>query len=76
MATAITPPRPEADEDPDGRLRPLNDQEWQARAEALARALADIEAMTDETDTDEVWSDVLRGIDEARPHRPLFDGIH
>lgn len=29
--------------------------------------------ITDASDTDEVWEDALRGIDEGRPHRPLFE---
>lgn len=44
-------------------------------ARALA-ALDRIEQITDKTDTDEVWADVFRGIDEARPHRPLFRGMY
>ncbi len=57
-----------------GRARPLSDQEQKTRSEALVRALAEIAEMTDETDTDEIWADVFRGIDESRPHRPLFEG--
>ena len=59
-----------------GRLRTLTDQERRTRTEALGRALDEIAGMTDETDTDEVWRGVLRGIDEARPHRPLFEGSY
>ena len=40
-----------------------------------AEQLDEIAGMTDETDTDEVWRDVMRGIDESRPHRPLFVGL-
>jgi hypothetical protein len=57
-----------------GRARPLSDQDQKDRCEALARALAEIAEMTDETDMDEIWADVFRGIDESRPHRPLFEG--
>ena len=57
-----------------GRARPLSDQEQKARSEALAQALAEIAEMTDETDTDEIWADVFRGIDDSRRHRPLFEG--
>ena len=32
--------------------------------------------MTDETDTDEVWAEVFRSIDEGRPHRKLFEGMY
>jgi hypothetical protein len=59
-----------------GRLRPLTDQARRARSEALGRALDEIAAMTEETDTNEVWRDVMRGIDATRPHRPLFEGSY
>src|SRR6478735_8375436 len=59
-----------------GRLQPLTDQACRARSGALGRALEEIAAMTDETDTDEVWRDVMRRIDEPRPHRPLFEGSY
>lgn len=58
-----------------GRLRPVTSEERRARSAALARALDDIAEITDETDTDERWAEVFRGIDEARPERPLFEGI-
>lgn len=76
MTIAWTPPR-SGSVDPDtGQLRPQTDQERQARAEALRRAFDEIGAITDETDTDEIWRDVMRGIDENRPHRPLFEGAY
>ena len=56
-----------------GRARPLSAEEQHARAEAFARALDDVMA-ADETDADEVWAEVFRGIDEGRPHRSLFEG--
>jgi hypothetical protein len=57
-----------------GKARPLSDEERRARSEALVRALDEIADITDETDTDELWAEVFRGIDESRPHRPLFEG--
>jgi hypothetical protein len=57
-----------------GRARPLSEQEQKARSEALAGALAEIAEMIDDTDKDEIWADVFRGVDEGRPHRPLFEG--
>jgi hypothetical protein len=57
-----------------GRARPLSDQKQKARSEALVHALAEIAELTDETDTDEIWADVFRCVDESRPHRPLFEG--
>jgi hypothetical protein len=50
--------------DPDARL---------ARARA---ALDRIDQITDATDTEEVWAEIARGIDAARPHRPLFRGMY
>jgi hypothetical protein len=57
-----------------GRARPLSADEQHARAEAFARALDDDIMAADETDADEVWTAFFRGIDEGRPHRPLFEG--
>jgi hypothetical protein len=59
-----------------GRLRPLSDEERRTRSTALRRALEEIAEITDETDTDEVWADVFRGIDASRPHRKLFEGLY
>jgi hypothetical protein len=76
MAVAPTPSRPGTVDVATGRLLPLTDQERRARSEALGRALDEIAGMTDETDTDQVWRDILRGIDAGRPHRPLFEGSY
>ncbi|HWE39439.1 MAG TPA: hypothetical protein VG406_23005 [Isosphaeraceae bacterium] len=46
------------------------------RAAKLAAMLDQIEQITDETDTDEVWAEVFRGIDASRPHRPVFRGMY
>ena len=62
--------------DPMGRLIPLSDEERSARRDAALRALEAIHQITDETDTDEVWEKVYRGIDEERPHRKLFEGCY
>jgi hypothetical protein len=53
----------------------LADEEWEARRAAALRALDVIAAITDETDTDETWREVFRGIDGGRPHRKLFEGM-
>ena len=76
MSIAPTPTRTGGVDTATGRLRPLSDQERKARSAALGHALDEIAEMTDETDTDEVWRDVMRGIDESRPHRPLFEGSY
>ncbi len=60
--------------DAHGRLLPESREEHRARTAALRAALEDIAAIVDETDTPEVWAEVLRGIDATRPHRPLFEG--
>jgi hypothetical protein len=57
-----------------GRLLPESEAEHRTRLAELARVLAEIDALTDETDTDETWAEVFRGIDAGRPHRPLFEG--
>jgi hypothetical protein len=54
----------------------MADEEWEARRAAAVRALDAIAAITDETDTDETWRAVFRGIDEGRPHRKLFEGMY
>ena len=75
MATAPATNVPQATVDPStGRLLPLSDDERRARSKALNRALDEMATMTDATDTDEMWAEVFRGIDENRPHRPLFEG--
>lgn len=67
---------PYRDVDPrTGRLRPISDEEWQVRMEELTRRLAEIDA-ADET-PDEVYDEVLRGIDEERRRQgrpPAFEG--
>jgi hypothetical protein len=58
-----------------GRLRPISDEEWRARMEALTRELAEIDAQDDTPD--EVYDEVLRGIDEERRRQgrpPAFEG--
>jgi excisionase family DNA binding protein len=74
MAIANTTAPPAAIDPATGRLLPMSDAQRKARSEALGRALDAMAAMTDETDTDLAWRDVFRGIDEGRPHRPLFEG--
>jgi hypothetical protein len=74
MAIAPKSARPGTVDAASGRLQPRTEQERRARSEALGRALDEIAGITDETDTDELWRDVMRGIDDNRPHRPLFEG--
>jgi hypothetical protein len=68
-------PRPEhADVDESGRLVPETDEERRLRAGRILAALDRIETMTDATDTEERWREIMRHIDEGRPQRPLFAG--
>jgi hypothetical protein len=75
MAVTPTESRPDSVDRSTGRLKLLTDAERAARTEALSRVLDEIAEITDGTDTDEVWRDVLRGIDESRLHRPSLDRV-
>jgi hypothetical protein len=44
----------------------MTDEEWGARRNAAIRALRAVGDITDETDTDEIWDEVFRGLKEAR----------
>ena len=61
-----------SEEDSGDVTPPASDEE----VAAALGALAAIETIRDETDTEERWSEIFRGIDEARPHRPLFEGYY
>ena len=67
---------PYRDVDPrTGRLRPISDEEWRARMEALTRELAEIDAQDDTPE--EVYDEIERGIDEERRRQgrpPAFEG--
>lgn len=73
MAVAPTSPRTDTVDPKTGRLLALTDEELDARAEAMARVFSEL-VPPDENETDEQWAEVFRGIDEERPHRPLFEG--
>jgi hypothetical protein len=45
-------------------------EERRARSESLQRALDEMAEISDETDTDELWADVFRGLDAARGEHP------
>ena len=67
---------PYRDVDPrTGRLRPIPAEEWRARMEELTKELEEIDAADDTPD--EVYDEVLRGIDEERRRQgrpPAFEG--
>jgi hypothetical protein len=60
---------------PDGKLIRLTDEERRRRLESARRRLEEVEQMTDE-DPPGAFEEFMRGIDEGRPHRPLFEGCH
>ena len=61
--------------DANGRLLPISEEERKARSERLLATLAEIEAKgPGETDTEARWREFMRGIDEGRPERKLFEG--
>ena len=76
MAIAPTPDRPGTVDPEKGRLLPLTDEQRKARSARLAETIAKMASVTDETDSDTVWRDIFRSIDESRPHRPLFEGLY
>ena len=41
----------------------MSDAEQEARRDTSIRALAAIASITDETDTDEIWDEVFRGLE-------------
>jgi hypothetical protein len=59
----------------DGRLRLLTDEERRHHIESARQRLAEIAGMTDD-DPSGAFEDFMRGIDEGRPHRPLFQGMY
>ena len=70
MATAPTTETPLIDP-VTGRLRPMSIEERRERSESLQRALDEMAEITDETDTDENWAEVFRGLEASRPEWPV-----
>jgi hypothetical protein len=51
----------------------MSESQRRAHSVELRAALDEIASIgPDATDAREVWDEVFRGIDSARPHRPLF----
>ncbi len=77
MATGSTPFSAETVDRTTGQILPMSEEERLARFEALRRLFEEWEAAPpDESDTEEIWREVMRSIDEGRPHRPLFEGMY
>jgi hypothetical protein len=63
--------------DAEGNRLPETDQERAARSERLRRLFEEwAQQPPDPTDSDAIWEQVMRGIDEGRPHRKLFEGYY
>jgi hypothetical protein len=63
--------------DAEGNRLPETDEERARRSESFQRLLEEWgQQPTDESDTDEVWAEIMRGIDEERPQRKLFEGYY
>ena len=60
---------------PDGKLRHMTEEEHRQYIESARRRLAEIAQIPGDPNDppDEEW---MRGIDEMRPHRPLFKGCY
>jgi hypothetical protein len=55
----------------------MNDEERRTWCEAARRRLSEIAGMTDpEGEPSDSMEQMMRGIDEGRPHRPLFKGLY
>jgi hypothetical protein len=52
----------------------FTEEERRAYHEGVQRALDEIETITDETDTDETWDEVFRGLAAARQGAPDAPG--
>jgi hypothetical protein len=60
---------------PDGKFKTLTEEEHRRYIESALKRLDKIEQMTDD-DPPGAFEEFMRGIDEGRPHRPLFKGYY
>jgi hypothetical protein len=60
---------------PDGKLRLESEEERRTRLESVRRRFAEIEQMMDE-DPPGAFEEFMRGLDEGRPHRPMYKGYY
>ena len=78
----MTPKSPEVNRDslppsclgPDGKLPRMSEEQRRLHLESVRRRLAEIDQMTDE-DPPGAFEEFMRGLDEGRPHRPMFKGL-
>src|SRR5690348_11626514 len=61
--------------DENGRLIPLSSEERAARRDAAIRTLKALRNLPDD-DPPGTEEAMMRGIDEGRPQRPLFEGMY
>jgi hypothetical protein len=81
MTPETTPPLvrelPQSALGPDGKIIPMTDEERRAWCERARATLAAIAEMPDDDDEPpDAMEQMMRGIDEHRPHRPLFQGMY
>jgi hypothetical protein len=60
---------------PDGKLPKMSEEERRRHLESVRKRLAEIEQMTDE-DPPGAFEEFMRGLDEGRPHRPMYTGYY
>lgn len=58
-----------------GRLVPISPEERKARSEAAIRTIRALAALPDD-DPPDTMERMMRGIDEGRPYRKLFEGLY
>lgn len=60
---------------PDGKLPRMSEEEYRHYIESALRRLDEVEQIPDgDDDPPDALEQMMRGIDETRPHRPLFTG--
>lgn len=63
--------------DEHGRCKPMSDVEWEEKMATVPRLLDDLNAITDESETEAMWEEFERNIDQERRDagmRTLFEG--
>lgn len=76
MPSEVKSPIPPSAVDVRGRLIPESAEARAARSARILAALDWIEAQPATPEDEATWRDVLRGIDEGRPQRKLFEGMY